>query len=29
LLTALMTPFPRMRHIFANGGYAGGKLRDA
>ena len=29
LLTALMTPFPRMRHIFADGGYAGGKLRDA
>src|ERR1700739_43551 len=29
LLTALMTPFPRMRHIFADGGYAGGRLRDA
>ena len=29
LLTALMAPFHRMRHIFADGGYAGGKLRDA
>ena len=29
LLAALMAPFPGMRHIFADGGYAGEKLRDA
>ena len=29
LLQAIRHPFPWLRHIFADGGYAGGKLRDA
>lgn len=29
VIAAIRTLYPRLRHLFADGGYAGGKLRDA